>query len=295
MKIVFIHGRSQQKKDPQALKDSWERALLKGFDTYGEPYTEALDIAFPYYGDLLFDATYEKSQHDFQVLADKGAEAVAPGGEEEEFMREVIFSIATQEGISAGQIAYEANGDLAERGVQNWRSVLAALRLLDQLPGVGATSIELATRDVWYYLTKKSIRDKVNLIVDADIPKDEPCIIVAHSLGTLVAYNLLMNGKPRSNIKALVTIGSPLGIKAIYSRLPSNGNARKAPGDVSQWLNLRDSRDVVALYDIPQAAYDGTPVVQNNSKAVNESDNRHGIGDYLEDKTVASLLRNLLV
>ncbi|QVM94519.1 MULTISPECIES: alpha/beta fold hydrolase [unclassified Pseudomonas] len=294
MKVVFIHGRSQQGKNPLTLQNTWTNALIKGFEGIGSPYPGVVDVAFPYYGDLLFDETYRRAQKDFQVLTDKGADAAAPGGEEEEFMRQVIYDIAKQQGISKEQINAEANGEMLEKGVQNWRGVLAALRLLDQLPGVGATSVELFTRDVWYYLTEKTIRDAVNKLVDAQLPENDPCIVVAHSLGTIIAYNLLMNRPARSNIKGLVTLGSPLGIEAILSRLPSNGSPRKAPDGVPSWVNIRDKRDVVALYEIPAARFSGAPAVQNHSNASNGSDNRHGIVEYLNDTIVAGVLRPLL-
>ena len=126
----------------------------------------------------------------------------------------------------------------------------AALRLLDKFKRVGQTSIELFTRDVWYYLTMKGIRLQVDEIVSNAIPARDPCVVVAHSLGTSAAYNVLMNRSSRENVKALFTIGSPLGIEAVYSRLPSDIRPRKAPDAVATWSNLRDAEDVVALYEI---------------------------------------------
>lgn len=294
MKVVFVHGRSQQHKDPIALSKQWERALLEGFTLIGTPYVGKLDFTFPYYGDVLFNSVEKASTENFQELVSKGASTAGPDAQEQEFLWQVIREMAVQNGITEEQIAQEANGEVDIKGVQNWPAILAALRLLDKIKGTGAAMIELITRDVWYYLTRKSVRLKVNQIVDQQLPKNDECIVVAHSLGTIVAYNLLMNRQPVNNVKALITLGSPLGIKAIYDRLPSDVSPRKAPPVVGQWDNLRDERDTVALYEIGKGVFGGAPTVLNNSKVINESDNRHGIVEYLQDPTVAALIRKFL-
>lgn len=133
---------------------------------------------------------------------------------------------------------------------------------------------------------------RIDAIVDAAIPRDEPCVVVSHSLGTIVAYNLLTNRSPRTNIKALITIGSPLGIESIWSRLPSDTPPRKAPEGVGRWFNARDPQDTVALYEIAPTVYRGGPEVTNYSGVANGSDNKHGIVQYLEDKVIAKAIHD---
>lgn len=294
MKIVFIHGRSQQRKMPEQLKSDWTQAMLSGFQAIGSPYLQVPDVAFPYYGDQLFDDTDKLTQKEFQDLVDKGADAAAPGGEEEQFIRDLVYGMAAQQGISQEQIAQAANSDLTDKGLLNWRSVLAALRLLDQIPGISSTTIELITRDVWCYLTNVGARHAVNDIVAPAIPSDEPCVVIAHSLGSIVAYNVLMNRATRGNVRLLVTVGSPLGIEAVFKRLPSDTKPRKAPTEVPQWFNARDDRDVVALFEIPSAKYGGAPIVENYSGVENTSENRHGIVEYLKNPRVAKAIREVL-
>lgn len=98
----------------------------------------------------------------------------------------------------------------------------------------------------------------MNSIVGAKIPEDEPCILVAHSLGTNTGYNLLMDRNKRTNVPALVLLGSPLGISAIVDRLPCDSRPRKAPAGVGAGFNARDAHDAVALALIDQAKFGGT-------------------------------------
>lgn len=290
MKIVFVHGRSQERKSPAELERAWTNAAIEGMGAAGLPPLPKWDVAFPYYGDLLFDLTEQAGREAFKDLVDRGAEASAPSAEEQQFTQDIILQMAQSKGITPEQIADEANLKVVDRAVQNWKIVLAALRLLDRVQGVGQASIELATRDVWYYLSRKGIRAQIDALVDAEIPREEPCVVVSHSLGTIVAYNVLMNRAGRANVKALITIGSPLGINAVYSRLPSDTPPRKAPEGVATWFNGRDAQDVVALYEIGADVYRGSPAVTNYSGAENKSNNQHGIVEYLEDTTIAKAI-----
>jgi len=291
MKLVFIHGRSQEKKDPVQLKADWIQALLKGFASIQAKAPENLEIVFPYYGDLLFEETERVASKEFRELIDKGAAdpAASPPAEEQEFVRDLVMQMAAGQDVSREEVEAEAYGQqLVDRGVQNWKVVLAALRLLDKVPGVASTSVELFTRDVWAYLSRKGVRDAVNKLVAAAIPETEPCVVVSHSLGTIVAYNLLMDRKVRANVRKFITLGSPLGIDAIQDRLPSDSPPRVAPEGVGHWFNARDSRDVVALYDISSKKFRGNPAVQNYGKVKNRSENRHGIREYLHNAVVAA-------
>jgi hypothetical protein len=292
MKIVFVHGRSQEGKDGRALEAEWLQAAIDGVAAAGLPPLPVLDAAhvvLPYYGDLLFRLTEQAGKDAFNTLVDRGAAASAPSAEEQAFTQAIVFAMAEKQGITPAQIAAEVNADVVEMNVQNWPAVLAALRLLNRIPQISQSVIELVTRDVWYYLTKKGVRLKIDQVVNAAIPADEPCIVVAHSLGTIVAYNLLMN-QARANVKALITIGSPLGIEAIWSRLPSDKPPRRAPAGVPLWFNARDAQDTVALYEISPGTYNGDPKVSNYSGVSNTSDNHHGIVEYLHDPVIAKAI-----
>lgn len=294
MKVVFIHGRSQEAKDPVALQATWTRAMNEGLASLVGAAAPAPEILFPYYGDLLFKETERLARAEFQTLVDKGADQAGPGAEEQQFVQELVFAMAQREGVTQEQISREANGDVVDRGIQNWRGVLAALRLLNEVPGVASTSVERFTRDVWCYLSNTGVRRAVNEVVAAKVPKDEPCVVVAHSLGTIVAYNVLMNMADRAHIRKFITIGSPLGIETIYTRLPSDTPPRRAPAGVADWFNARDDRDVVALFEVPAGRYRGDPAVRNYSGVDNRSENRHGIEEYLRDRKVAQELRSVL-
>ena len=290
MKVVFVHGRAQEKKDARGLLDSWLSAANNGLSALSYAPITAANAALPYYGDLLFGLTEESGRAAFKELVDKGAESAAPSAEEQAFMQAIILETAQAKGISTAAVAAEAGEVVVDKDVQNWKVVLAALRLLDRVDGVGQTMIELRTRDVWIYLTRLGVRKQINDLVSAALPETDPCVVVSHSLGTVIAYNVLMGRGSRANVKAFVTIGSPLGINAVYSRLPSDVKPRKAPEGVEAWFNARDPQDTVALYEINPSFFRGLPTVKNYSAVANNSPNRHDIVRYLEDRTIAGTI-----
>ena len=80
-------------------------------------------------------------------------------------------------------------------------------------------------------------------------------LLIAHSMGSIIAWDVLTRHVPEVSIDTLVTIGSPLGIPIVrsrmlsqisreYGRVPELGtpeNIRNA------WFNLADLKDRVAL------------------------------------------------
>jgi pimeloyl-ACP methyl ester carboxylesterase len=68
--------------------------------------------------------------------------------------------------------------------------VQAIIRVLDHIPGLNSRLIDAFTWDVYVYLTYPGVRAQIDKVV-ADALGDEPCVVVAHSLGTVVAYNVL--------------------------------------------------------------------------------------------------------
>jgi pimeloyl-ACP methyl ester carboxylesterase len=95
------------------------------------------------------------------------------------------------------------------------------------------------------YLTDDRVRRDVLDAVAGAVTADTR-VVVGHSLGSVVAYEALRE-HPEWPVRALVTLGSPLGLRLVYDRLrPPRG---AWPGPVTAWTNLADSGDVVAVVE----------------------------------------------
>ncbi len=156
-------------------------------------------------------------------------------------------------------------------------------------------------RDVHHYLydatfsprpgetfrVRRDVRARALAALDEGAQTPGPHVVVCHSLGTVVAYDVLtaLDGAPR--VDALVTLGSPLGISEVQHALAPPWTARD--GWPSRrladgvWVNVADRLDPVCGPD-PSIANEyrhrGEERVHDVHVA-NPGSWRHSVGKYL--------------
>jgi len=290
-KLVFVHGRAQQKKDSVALKGEWIAAFREGLARNGLklPIPEQ-DIRFPYYGDTLDQLVAGADPADAAKVIIRGPQSQA----ERDFLREVLEEVRRKEKISDAEIDAEIPSVVVERGPLNWGWVQGILKVIDRrVPFGSGASVALFTKDVFEYLTKAGIRDAIETGVLQAVQPNEPTVVVSHSLGTVVAYNILRReGVARGwNIPLFVTLGSPLGVKKIRQAIAPT----TYPACAKAWFNAYDDRDVVALYPLQPPHFSVTPSIENKVDVQNHTENRHGIAGYLNDPVVAKTIHDALL
>ena len=291
--LVFVHGRSQENKQAPAIKREWLKALDKGLkkSNLSLPISEK-DVRLAYYGQALFDLVSG-------VDPDKAAEVIIRGAAEDrrerDFMLEVLREVQKKTGITDDQIreVTPEDDEVIERGILNNRFVQGLLRGIDRfVPGGSGAAIGLATKDVYAYISNPSLRARINRGVREAIKPGEPTVVVAHSLGTVVAYTVLKEeGRSTGwNVPLLVTLGSPLSVSAIKRGVAPN----KHPESVGKWLNALDPRDTVALYPLDSNNFPIDPLIENKLDVDNSTENHHSISGYLDDKMVAKRIHDAL-
>ncbi len=285
MKLIFVHGRDQQGKIPVALQSEWDTAWNEGLIAAGLTRRTPLDVIFPFYGDKL-DALVKATKTPLVagVLARGAGDTF-----EAEFRGNLIVEMAQNAGVTDADILRNTTEVVTEKGPLNWGWVQSILRALDELPG-GETWIDIFTRDVYVYLTFPAIREQIDAIVNAAIP-DEPCVVVGHSLGSVVAYNVLMKRASPTNVRGFVTVGSPLGMRTIQRYLTK---PTAIPTVIKTWFNGYDDADVVALRALDGHEFPGTPLIENVADIQNATDNHHGIIHYLDKPAIATWIHQSL-
>jgi hypothetical protein len=276
MRLVFVHGRGQAKKNPNTLCEAWKAALMKGSRENGLP--KGLDIRFPFYGKLL---------QDHVDRAASGVRAVARGGgaiEPDPIAGEMLLEIAERAGVTEDDIAAELTDHAVARGPENWPWVRAAARAVaKRLPALAADTLEAFVRDVHTYLSVLLVTEEVNECVRRELDGG-PAVVVGHSLGSVVAYQVLHELGDRIEVPLFVTVGSPLGIPVVKSYFHDRPGK---PPNVRRWVNGSDERDPVALY----ARLDRDSFaagIDNFTDVHNPRDNPHGIEGYLADEVIAT-------
>jgi hypothetical protein len=292
--LVFVHGRSQQGKEPAQLKSDWLAALDEGLakNDLNLPITEE-DVRFPFYGDTLIDLLDGLSPQEAADVIIKGGVADA---ELELFLKEVMEEVRQRVGVTEQEMAQVGGADVVEKGPLNWRWVQTAMKVIDRHTAHGsALSILLATRDVYHYLVDKIAKDEIDDGMSMAFTSGVETVVVGHSLGTVVCHNLLRErGADEGwSVPQFVTLGSPLAITRIRQAIVPP----RWPTCVSRWYNARDPRDVVALYPLTPEHFpvgDGAPGILDKSDVQNDTSNRHGISGYLSDRNVAKVIHDAL-
>ena len=128
-RIVFVHGRSQQGKDPEELKILWTETLKKGVEKYGGTFPNNISISFPFYGDLLDN--YAK-QLQVPLTTDIQTKGSSPNSDFLRFQSDIAEEIRLQAGITEEQIDTEYGPNPKEKGPQNWEWVQAILKAIDK-------------------------------------------------------------------------------------------------------------------------------------------------------------------
>lgn len=284
MRLLLIHGRAQGGHDPALLKQAWLAALHEGCAAAGRPLPAVAAVDFPYYGDELDHWT---ARAKLPGAADVVAKGSGQNQAFESFMQSALDQLRVTAGLSDAEIDAELTpGAPIEKGVQNWAWVQALARVLDRrLTPLSDFTIETFLKDVYLYLSSKPVQRAIDGIVEAMLT-DEPTLVIAHSLGTVVAYNVIRAHRQRLDLRKFITVGSPLGIRVISSRLGVVTN----PAGQDGWFNAYDERDVVALNPLDQRNFPALPPILNYAGVRNQTDNRHGIAGYLNDPRVAGAL-----
>lgn len=277
MRILMIHGRAQGGKSEQELASTWEHTLRKGYLDAGIVFPEGVAIDLPFYGNKLDEITAQFDLPSTDSVVAKGPSE--KNREFEQFLQQTLNEMRQKKQISDAVDLEIEETNAKEKGVQNWGITQAIVRVIDRyLTGVSDFTIELFLRDVFLYVNHPNITDAINNIV-ADKITDEPTLVVGHSLGSVVAYKMLTDPKYQLNLKGFITIGSPLGISAVSSKL---GRVRNPAAGVG-WFNAYDERDIVALNPLNDKYFPVDPHIVNDNTISNHTENRHGIVGYLDD------------
>ena len=96
------------------------------------------------------------------------------------------------------------------------------------------------------YIQQPAVRHEARGRVEAAV-EDDTRVVIAHSLGTLVAYEALC-AHPEWGVTDFVTIGCPLGADVVHPWLDPRptGGTGAWPGAVMRWTNIADAHDPAA-------------------------------------------------
>ncbi|WP_197043710.1 hypothetical protein [Saccharothrix sp. NRRL B-16314] len=284
-----MHGIGQQVLGEGSLLKDWQPALLDGLRRHADTTASsrsvaaaldvrAVDVAMAFYGDVFRPAG------SFLAVGDPilGVADVAAGLE-----RELLAAWWAEAARVDGRVAPPGGDTLA--ATPQW--VQRGLMQLSNSRFFAGAALRVMVRDlkqVARYLTEPAVRTAARARV-TELLEADTRVVVAHSLGSVVAYEALC-ATPGHRVRALVTLGSPLGIaNLMFDRLdPAPVDGQGAwPGDQELvWTNVADPGDVVALVKDLRPRFGRrvrNAVVDNGAKA-------HSVVPYLTDAVTGAAI-----
>jgi len=137
--------------------------------------------------------------------------------------------------------------------------------------------------DVIDYLYGPFKNDMRAPLFEALLKNPRPKVIVAHSLGTIILYDVLSDpalANLRDNL--LVTVGCPLGIGNVQNRLRNGaGRPNPIPPALKSWSNFADRWDPVALDQTLRDEFDPPKDFAKDEQVNNPARDNHELMGYL--------------
>jgi hypothetical protein len=284
-RVVAVHGIGRQLKGESLLHQDWFPAMRDGVRFAGGDIGPD-DLRCVSYGQVF--------RPPGRSLA-TDVPALTAGDVTEGFDQELLALWWAQAARVDEQVIAPDARSLA-RAPSGVQAALRALSGSEFFAGLALRALVFDLHQVRRYLTEPRVRAQVQGRVAQAVSADTR-VIVAHSLGSVAAYETLC-ANSHWPVRTLVTLGSPLGIgKLVFDRLqppPSDGGHEPRgvwPAPIEAWTNIVDAGDVVALVkDLRPLFGEGVRgfVVHNGSHA-------HDVSPYLSaPETGAAILSGLV-
>lgn len=197
----------------------WRQALLKGL-----PQADKIDVQVAYYADLLRRDSGQQGEYEHGDVP----------------MDDLVVAWAAQ----LGAPAEVASGWLTA-------PLRSAIGWVAHQYGLDHALLEKFVRaffgELHRYFADPDARAAVVDRVVEQLHRNRPHVVIAHSLGSVVAYEALTRAAtPR--IELLLTLGSPLAMPGlVFERLATGIAGPVVPEAVGRWINIADVGDVIAV------------------------------------------------
>src|SRR5215471_16471197 len=235
-RILIAHGIGYQFSGEHQVHQAYASGLLDGLALAGVTL-DSSEIAAASYGDL-----FRPTETMAAGLPPLSASDVDNADEAE------LLRLFWEEAAKTDDAVMPPQAETRARTPQIVQRALNALTQSTFFAEVAERALIFDLKQVARYLSDDSIRRTVSARIAAKMTTDTR-LIVAHSLGSVVAYETLC-ANPQWPVTTFVTIGSPLGIaNVIFDKLrpaPENGKGLW-PASLQRWTNIADKGDVVAL------------------------------------------------
>lgn len=289
MNIIFIHGMNQQHETAQTIKKRWlgllENALIQ---TQQQNLLPDLIRHFrmPFYGDLLSRYHLNNMLNASTLLPQTWPHI--------RFLHTSTRKRPTKTSIKNEVKKYPPH-DLHHKfhqlsAISKDYALHGFALLLNDFPKLHATLLHQFLVETDLYLSNPHFLHAVHLRIHEQLHDTKPNIIVAHSLGSVIAYHYLLE-HPEMNIHRLITLGCPLAFHTIQQRLPQP--IQRPASLKGDWINFYSHDDFLAALALQPSLFDFQPAILN-CEIRTSIEHPHDIAGYLQHPEVIQAILNTL-
>ena len=281
-KVVIIHGMNNDYRGVEQVLAGWLPALRDGMHLAGYAPIADKQVAVGFYGHIFRPpgGSYPQRRLDHRDVQTPEERA--------------LLKSYWDEAVAAGEDVPKPEDDTKSFMTDMTQRALLAVARTKFFKWLNDTDIIRSfVKEPVDYLTKPDIKQQVQDAVAAALTP-ETRVVVAHSLGSIVAYEMLTRQQTPWSVDTLLTLGSPLGIPtAVFERLtPAPVNGKGAFPNVKRWVNIADKDDFVAAHKQLDTLF-STPSRQVEDMFVVNGEGQkqiHSVAPYLSAKETGKVI-----
>lgn len=297
--IIGIHGLSN-KPHKRLLKQWWRKSIEEGLINIKSPKIK-FDFRMVYWADILYEKPLNPKIKDSEnpLYLDEPyitSHSLQTDQEKTFWQRTKNFGQYLKELIFLGKF-----------GLNNFRRpfdyiISQGFRDLDVYYNEGLEKDEMMESEP----IKIQIRKRLSKTIRKH--KNKNILILSHSMGSIITYDVLYQLQEEVTIDTLVTLGSPLGLPLIRENVIKEHQMNHddnfqppTPNNLEHWYNFSDKEDNIAAFNKLSDNYKPNnkgvkpigKLVYNDYKLFH-TENAHKSYGYLRTKEVATLISSFL-
>jgi hypothetical protein len=296
--IIGIHGLGN-KPSKETLKNWWKESMLEGLKNIGQ------DIVLPkfelvYWADILHEQALDETLKDEKHPLYLKEKYIEGGKEKPDVKHPIRKKILDWFDQAADKIFL--NDDMTvnysyitNKLIHNYFKDLEAYYENGELHSNGKI-----------YHARDQIRSR--LIEVLKKYENDDIFLISHSMGTIIAFDVLTFHLPELKVQTFATMGSPLGIPFVRSKIAqekkvvlNDHNKLKTPRGVKKWYNFSDLEDDVAInyslkddFDENKSGVKAIDFIVHNDYEMDNEENHHKSFGYLRTQEFSNVLLDFI-
>lgn len=249
--IIGIHGLGN-KPSKDILESWWQAAMIEGLEKHGNS-VDLPKFELVYWADILYEKPLDEhisDKEDPYFMDEKYLPGIADFKPEENSLRQKVLDFIEDQ---LDKLFLNQDLSVNYSGITD----LVIHHYFKDLEAYYADECLDENND--RCLSRKLIRERLAATITKY--EGEDIMLIAHSMGSIIAYDVLTFMIPDIDIHTFATIGSPLGFPVVQGKIASEWHTKRLvppklktpPGVKKRWVNLADLKDRIALiYDLSE-------------------------------------------